>query len=456
MDSVTRVWIRDLYGVFDHEIHFDETWPFVIVYGPNGVGKTTFFEAIYALGTLRPRRLRRVHFTSAGIEYASGARLTVRREEQDTSIELLFELHKLQDESVFSWRWPSAETGDPIAARHRRLEARSVLGPWNELGDGTWEHIRNGELVTDRELESITGQDLDDLSDVVPPDEIESFVLDRPVRFIETQRLLSLNPTVVDGREPAWQHPSRRRQAPPMEDTVAQYARDLRERLNQALVEYSKKAQELDRSFPRRLLEEEPINDSVSESAARIKHSEQNDKRERLEELRLTPGGLDVDLPAGELDPQKLKVLSLYLEDSAEKLKSFDEVLDKVNLLKSIVNKRFLRKHLAVHADVGLQIISDSNDRVLDPSVLSSGEKHELVMFYDLIFSAEPGTLVLIDEPEISLHVSWQRQFLNDIAKVAELTGIRVLVATHSPQIIGPHIDRTHELGSAADLESME
>ena len=151
----------------------------------------------------------------------------------------------------------------------------------------------------------------------------------------------------------------------------------------------------------------------------------------------------------------KLDVLDLYLSDSEAKLDSFEEILEKVDLLKEVVNKRFLRKRLVVDAETGLSIRRDSDDQQIDPAVLSSGEKHELVMFYDMIFSAKPGALVLIDEPEISLHVSWQRQFLDDISRVADLTSIRALIATHSPQIIGTHTDKTQELGYEVDLRAM-
>ncbi|HGH3627208.1 TPA: AAA family ATPase, partial [Acinetobacter baumannii] len=70
-------------------------------------------------------------------------------------------------------------------------------------------------------------------------------------------------------------------------------------------------------------------------------------------------------------------------------------------------------------------------------SELSSGEQHQIVLFYELIFLAESGTYYLIDEPEISLHVDWQRSFLDDIARVEKLRGHKFLIATHSPQIIG-------------------
>jgi predicted ATP-binding protein involved in virulence len=82
---------------------------------------------------------------------------------------------------------------------------------------------------------------------------------------------------------------------------------------------------------------------------------------------------------------------------------------------------------------------SDEND--LDLSSLSSGEQHELVMLYDLLFHVKPNTLVLLDEPELSLHITWQKAFLEDLLKVVSETTFDVLIATHSPFIVGERYD---------------
>lgn len=67
---------------------------------------------------------------------------------------------------------------------------------------------------------------------------------------------------------------------------------------------------------------------------------------------------------------------------------------------------------------------------------LSSGEQHELVMLYDLLFHASSNSLILINKPELSLHVAWQQEWLSDLEQMAELSDFRAMVATHSPDII--------------------
>ena len=62
-------------------------------------------------------------------------------------------------------------------------------------------------------------------------------------------------------------------------------------------------------------------------------------------------------------------------------------------------------------------------------------------MLYRFIFGISNGSILLIDEPEISLHVSWQLDFLNDIEEILREKNMQVIIATHSPQIINEHWD---------------
>ena len=78
----------------------------------------------------------------------------------------------------------------------------------------------------------------------------------------------------------------------------------------------------------------------------------------------------------------------------------------------------------------------DNPEKELALSQLSSGEKETVVLFYQLLFDVPDNVILLVDEPEISLHVAWQREFAEDIKTVVESKGITALIATHSPQFI--------------------
>lgn len=79
-------------------------------------------------------------------------------------------------------------------------------------------------------------------------------------------------------------------------------------------------------------------------------------------------------------------------------------------------------------------------------SVLSSGEQHLIVLIGKLVFNTNKGSLVLIDEPEISFHPEWQEKFLSILEEIRQLNGFTVLVATHSPILIGDRWSSVIEL----------
>ena len=53
-----------------------------------------------------------------------------------------------------------------------------------------------------------------------------------------------------------------------------------------------------------------------------------------------------------------------------------------------------------------------------------------------------------MDEPEISLHLSWQKKIINDLIEILKLNPMDVVIATHSPAVIGNRWDLTVELNA--------
>ena len=150
------------------------------------------------------------------------------------------------------------------------------------------------------------------------------------------------------------------------------------------------------------------------------------------------------------VDESKRGVLAVYAEDALTKLTVFDDLYNRVDALKTIANARFIYKKVSV-SNRGLEVFASDGSK-LDLEMLSSGEQHELVLLYDLLFGMAENSLILIDEPELFLHVAWQDEILNDLHEMAELSDFRVLLATHSPQVIRDRWDLTVELkGPEAD-----
>ena len=111
-----------------------------------------------------------------------------------------------------------------------------------------------------------------------------------------------------------------------------------------------------------------------------------------------------------------------------------------------IINQRLSFKKIKISISDGIKIIDDDKKEI-KLNQLSSGEKHEIIVFYNLIFKTEDNTLLLIDEPEISLHISWQKKFTEDLLKIIKYKKLNVIVATHSPEIIGEFWENQIDLG---------
>lgn len=79
---------------------------------------------------------------------------------------------------------------------------------------------------------------------------------------------------------------------------------------------------------------------------------------------------------------------------------------------------------------------NDIDSKVFPLIDFSSGQWH---IFSSLLFTAmavENNTLILMDEPENSLHPEWQQQYLRLMKEVvSSSTGVHIIVATHSPLI---------------------
>lgn len=81
----------------------------------------------------------------------------------------------------------------------------------------------------------------------------------------------------------------------------------------------------------------------------------------------------------------------------------------------------------------GLSILKENGE--IPISQLSSGEKQLIILLTETLLQKNRQTLFIADEPELSLHIEWQRKV---IASIIDLNpNSQVIIATHSPEIVG-------------------
>jgi len=167
--------------------------------------------------------------------------------------------------------------------------------------------------------------------------------------------------------------------------------------------------------------------------------------------------GFTVDIPAGlkfpptryDLTESRKEYLDL-IHGISGFVKKNHYLSESVIVFRDIINNFLYDKDMVIDAKGTITFVL-SNGTTLPAKDMSSGEKQVFIILYRLLFQTLPSSFVMIDEPEISLHVSWQQRLGPVLKDIARLRDLQILAATHSPQIVHDDWDLTNELraGSA-------
>jgi len=452
--TLNRIHVAGLLGRFEHEVEFPEDDSFVILHGPNGVGKTHLLMLIQSVLSGEFWNLYSIRFDTFSLNFSENYSLNVKRTvgtKKQIRVRRQAQVNRRVKQTVDR---PTLE----LTLRH----GREVLSVWNSdsedqetglnpavrsllevdlgfdrFGPDEWYDTRTETIMsTDEAISRFAAMRPERYRESFSaiyrlPTPISEFLAKLPAKFVQTQRLLVANDYRVSTG-------ARRGSLKSRQSTVVEFSQDISRIISGKLAENSRISSQLDRSFPKRVLEraDDP---SIKTEDLLQKYQEQSALRNKLAEVSLLDHATDIPLQDRELNTTEQRVLATYLEDAEKKLGTFKDTLDKITLLRDIINERFLYKTLRIDSSEGFVFETEGAEEreTVSPDQLSSGEQHELVLLYELLFRTAPGAVVLIDEPEISLHVKWQREFINDLISVSNLSNLRFIIATHSPQIVG-------------------
>ena len=107
--------------------------------------------------------------------------------------------------------------------------------------------------------------------------------------------------------------------------------------------------------------------------------------------------------------------------------------------------------------ETGKKIIRSENEikfsslgEVLAPYQLSSGEKQILVILLTVLVEDNEHYVLFMDEPEVSLHIEWQKRLIDLILELNP--NVQIILTTHSPAVImNGWIDRVTEVTDITD-----
>ncbi len=452
---IKKIAVKNLFGLFNHEIPLNTEEHITIIHGPNGYGKTMLLSMLNGLFNSEYYKIWAIPFDGFLIEFDNSDKLLITNVNSDSSKKhnkrgTLLKIELFQSNSTDVKRFDVKRNSDIFEERVPRSLVERLIPDIRRVGSTRWLHNPSNEILSFAEV-------LDRYEDILPQKYFWDSTVEEArwlsklkasidIQFIETQRLFSFSTTS-----------SRLLRYSDIDEDITpilaifNYSAELKKAIREKLADYASLSQELDSTFPTRLVKSNLKNIRVRKNLGNdLERLEQ--KRFQLISAGILEKGDGIDFDESAIDESNVNVLSVYVDDVEKKLGVFDELKEKVDLLVNIINSRFLHKHLSISKDEGFVFTSTGGKRI-PPKSLSSGEQHELVLFYKLLFKLGPKALVLIDEPELSLHVVWQQLFLNDLEEITKLVGFDVLIATHSPQIINDRWDLTVELKGPEECE---
>ena len=454
-----RINVRRLLGEFSHDLRLPDTGPAILT-GANGTGKSTLLRLVNAIGAGDWVTVARLPYERTTLYFDSGNKVEVRRKDDvlhvgdgDRRVSINF--------SEAPWGAGAAHLAALPPDESRRYRER-LAAERNRSAHGFFDYVMTdayANVVRAFEFKSPPWLSEQEMLFAAPQlrlleDPDRAFlqqITDRfKVRFITDQRLI-MRGDERGGRRadaPASDRADREQFA----ERVTYYSKKLGQEMTVALGEYANVSQREDGEFPQRVAEELMRNQRVNKEKLLPLMEEVALQREALERVGLVERFPESGFESANLDdPSVSIVFKTFAESTLRKFAVLKDFRTRVELLTSFLNERFVGKQAVPRAESGPRsesgltfFLSDGGE--LAPAQLSSGEQQMLVLAYEILFETPPGTLLLIDEPEISLHVLWQSTFVDDIAEMGRSRNLNFLLATHSPALIGGRRDLMRSL----------
>jgi ABC-type transport system involved in cytochrome c biogenesis ATPase subunit len=427
-----RYSITGLFDTFTYDFDLDTQGPTLLT-GVNGTGKSTILRTIDAVSTGSWLTLAELPFRSMTLEFDSERSLKIERLNGGMQVSLTGEesweftgardnidIMHLRDLEAELEYLRNAETD--VYSADSRSEARELSRRQAILVERRYEierRIRAGRHPRFPEWSARLG---------------EIF----PVLFITDQRL------IIDS-------PNRERSTRAAADEVA---RQIAREISSAKSSYGSRSQDLDHDFPQRAIRTIKDPPKLTEQELRDQLDELTRRSAALEAVGLLAKESvsefeDLDLALENVQP----VIQTYITDSQQKLAVLEPLRLKLQLFSEFLRQHYGHKRIVIDPDGGFTISTGTKKKEdpLPPRKLSSGEQQMMVLAHQILFKATPGTLVLIDEPELSLHVLWQATFVEDLAEMGRVNNLSFLLATHSPTLIGGREDLKRSLDKMND-----
>lgn len=471
---IIQIEVEELFGEFSAKIPLNHEDGITILHGPNGCGKTTLLRLMEHLQQGNQFMISRIPFKLLRLKYADGRTETITREERLLNVKEIEEqarkIHEVEGyagggehpaHEVVRKTYPEVfnpSFGVSSSASRPTPGTIPVTFLYTHIEPNGWAHtyidwfdIENCAALIEQKL----GLKYDVLERAFNR-RSETGVLQK-MSFDEAFLEYGCDHSDFGWWEVAqqmnWSFANDLRLIGTNRGTKTDIDRcsDLLKRLwDSARRSYEIESQRQDEKIPALLLAPTDEASQMDEETIRSDYATVMATKKKLESLGIITSQVpDIELPTGVLDEFQKRVFPIFTRSLTAKLSVFEEFGNEVDCLLRFANKNLVSKKIVLSPDGPRALtVQTESGKQLHVDQLSSGERHLVCLITDLIFNLKETDLYLIDEPEISLHVTWQRTFLEMLKEIARLKGASFFIATHSPQIVGEFFDNLVALKS--------
>lgn len=424
--SLEKISVKNLFRMnnpdFDYsDIPLGNSSHIQIITAPNGFGKSTIFRLIRAVFKGNLKEIASIPFDEATITLSSGAEtliLTINKKYSQT-----------QQEEGYRICLNTKPQGLKITREELDKQFQD-LKRWKEENQSKIKLLRR----------------------IIPP---------LPIRFLSSERLF--NDPLMENYPYDLLSESEESKLVENKSRGEEFSESFKKRLDGVLTDYAIVSHKIDTTFPVRLLENITSQQKSFDDYDHLKKSfcELDKKRKQLEtrdflSFRNWYPEEKIPFKSDKNDLHTVQSLTYqdflhdYLGEQSEKYKVFDWINERCQTFEDIINNLLIYTRIRIRKDIGFAFYNLHKEsgqyHALELHQISSGEMQQIVMYYDFLFNCDPSTVVLIDEPEISLHVNAQENLIENIEKITKKNSLQFLIATHSPFIINSRWDITCDL----------
>lgn len=450
---ISSIFVENLFGLYTYSLpETGELSNAAILYGDNGVGKSTLLRLAFHLLSAANNRGHRTAlyttpFDTLEIKLSSGAEL--RAKFNDSKAQRLLNLEISANGKVLAiWEYhPKTEADNSLlfsdylaeftehGIRYAHKESRKGQGDAVPRGNKAFlatlaKYVPTMFILTaDRRLDS------DSVAD--PSDEME---LRRVMRYEEPKRI---NELVVRSREIAlsqamnsasrWAAQKAVIGANQGSMNVHSVYVDVLQHLISPQENHSLDSSEAD------------INELLTQLDAIERRTREFSTYELATELSTVEFRKALKTRAKNKSKLAAQLLRPYIKSLEGRLEAVESIYRVVDKFVTTVNEFLSDKSIAFQLSHGFSI-KNKMGQTLSPAQLSSGEQQLLLLFCYVLTAREHPSVFMIDEPEISLNIKWQRRLVQSLLNITEGATIQFVFASHSMELLAQHRNRVVRL----------